>query len=86
MTTRISDKVADALEDIIADCRDASDDWEELLAIARRRHDEQLSLLVALMRHYIADIERLAREARRGEYNGDRDRAKKKGMKDGSSE
>lgn len=79
MTARIPDNIADALEDIIADCRDASDDWEELLAIARRRHDDQLSLLAALMRHYIADIERLAREARRGEYHGDRKKGRLNG-------
>lgn len=73
-TTRISTKVAAALEDIVALCLDAGDDWETLLAIARRRHDEQLSLVAALLRHHIADIERLAREARRGNYNGDRTR------------
>ena len=66
--TRLANKTIWALEDIMALCRQATGDWEDLLSYGQKGMDPVLLATLARLRHRIAEIERIAKDARQGEY------------------
>jgi hypothetical protein len=71
--TRISNKTIWALEDITARCRSAHGRWERAMQMAERQLDPAMMMLLARLRDDLAEIERMAKDARHGEYNGGRE-------------
>jgi hypothetical protein len=67
---RLANKVIWALEDIVAICRTTRPEWQEAMERAEQRMDPQMLMALARMRDAFAEIERKARDARRGEYDG----------------
>lgn len=66
--TRLANKTIWALEDIVARCRDGRDHWRRAMAAAERNLDPAMMALLARIRDDLAEIERIAKEARHGEY------------------
>jgi hypothetical protein len=67
--TRVPNKVLWALEDILALCLGLRPHWMQALDQAARQGDTQEVIHLALLRDGLAEIERLAGDARRGEYH-----------------
>jgi hypothetical protein len=65
---RIPNKVQWALQDILAKCDEARDDWQLALKIAEKQMDVTLVALLARLRDGLAEIERKASDALNGEY------------------
>ena len=68
--TRVPNKIGWALEDILAVCRDARGQWAMAMRRAERTMDPGLILALGRLRDELAEVERLARDARAGEYEG----------------
>lgn len=68
--TRLANKTIWALEDIVANCRDARRQWKRAMDRAERRVDPVMMASLAQLRDKVAEIERLARDARQGKYEG----------------
>ncbi|MDI9548364.1 MAG: hypothetical protein QM346_12280 [Chloroflexota bacterium] len=67
--TRLANKTIWALEDIIARSRIARARWDAAMRHAERSLDPAMMLLLARLRDDLAEIERLAKDARHGEYS-----------------
>lgn len=67
--TKVANKTQWALEDVVAICRNSDGDMKKLMRIAEQRSDPALALLLARLIRDFADIEMIARAARRGEYD-----------------
>jgi len=72
--TRVPNKVIWALEDMLAVLGEARRDWQPVMEQAERGRDVRLALAAARLRDHLAELERLARAARQGEYAGGRGR------------
>lgn len=68
MATRLANKTIWALEDMIAFSRTARSAWQATMERAERRMDPVMMVSLARLRDCIAEIERLARDARDGRY------------------
>lgn len=68
---RLANKVIWSLEDIVALCRDAQPDWERAMKRAEKQMDPVMLLSLARIRDTLALIERKAKAARQGKYEGD---------------
>jgi hypothetical protein len=66
--TRVPNKTAWALEDISAHCMSSREDWQRLMDMAERRMDPHMMRYLAQLRDRLAEIERIAGDARNGEY------------------
>lgn len=72
--TRLANKTIWALEDMSARLMTARGRWERAMAQAERNLDPAMMLLLARLRDDLAELERLVRDARHGEYRqGGRD-------------
>lgn len=67
--TRLANKTIWALEDITARVRTARGRWEQAMRQAERNLDPAMMLLLARLRDDLAEIERLAKDARHGDYD-----------------
>lgn len=67
--TRLANKTIWALEDITARVRAARGRWDRAMGRAERNLDPAMMLLLARLRDDLAEIERLAKDARHGEYS-----------------
>lgn len=67
--TRLANKTIWAIEDILARVRTARGRWDKAMQQAERNVDPTMMLLLARLRDDLAEIERLARDARHGEYS-----------------
>ena len=65
---RTPDTVKTALEDIQAHCMSSRDDWQRLMRMAEKQMDAAMMLYLARIRDKFAEIDRLAKDAARGEY------------------
>jgi len=68
--TRVPNKVIWGLEDMMAVLTEARADWQPIMERAERTMDIKLALAAGRMRDHLAELERLARAARQGEYAG----------------
>jgi len=66
--TRLANKTIWALEDITARVRTARGRWDRAMGRAERNLDPAMMMLLARLRDDLAEIERLAKDARHGEY------------------
>ena len=66
--TRLATKTIWSLEDIIARCGSARGRWGKAMLQAERNQDPAMMLVLAYLRDDIAEIERLAKDARHGDY------------------
>ena len=67
--TRLANKTIWALEDITARVRTARGRWDRAMGRAERNLDPAMMMLLARLRDDLAEIERLAKDARHGEYS-----------------
>lgn len=67
---RLANKVIWGLEDITALCRTARSQWDAMMARAEEQSDHVMLVHLARMRDTLAEIDRRARDARQGEYDG----------------
>jgi hypothetical protein len=70
-TTRLANKTIWALEDIIARCRATRRAIDRAAMKANERKDTSAAAALLPISRGLADIEGLARDARRGEYHGE---------------
>jgi len=68
--TRLANKTIWSLEDILAHCQNARRAWKAAMDRAERRTDPVMMASLARLRDDMAEIERLARDARAGRYSG----------------
>lgn len=68
--TRLANKTIWALEDIIAACLDARGAWRKAMERAERQMDPIMLRSLAVLSDRLAEIERRAKDAREGRYNG----------------
>lgn len=69
--TRLANKTIWALEDIVAACMSGRRFWQQAMDRAEGRHmDSVIMAALARLSDELATIERLAREARAGKYEG----------------
>lgn len=66
--TRLANKTIWALEDITARCREGRERWRRAMALAEHNLDPAMMALLGRIRDDLAEIERIAKEARHGEY------------------
>lgn len=66
--TRIANKTIWALEDITAHCHTACTRWDRAMSLAERNLDPLMMQLLGRLRDDLAKIERIAKDARNGEY------------------
>lgn len=66
--TRLANKTIWALEDIAGRCMGAKAHWRRAMDKAERDLDPAMMLLLARLRDDLGEIERIAQEARHGEY------------------
>jgi hypothetical protein len=67
---RLANKTIWALEDIVALCIEAQEDWKSAIEQAEKRMDPTMLLSLAMLRDRIAQIQEIARLARQGQYDG----------------
>lgn len=67
--TRLANKTIWALEDIAARCQAARARWEQAMRLSEERMDPLMMLLLARLRDDLAEIERMAKDARHGDYH-----------------
>lgn len=70
--TRLANKTIWALEDIGVMCRDGRQQLRRAIDRADKLMDLQLMTALARLGNELADIERVARDARKGEYTQER--------------
>jgi len=66
--TRLANKTIWALEDIAGHCGSARRQWRRAMDRAEKRNDAVMMASLARLRDRLAEIERLARDARQGKY------------------
>lgn len=66
--TRIANKTIWALEDITSHCQTACKRWDKAMSLAERNLDPLMMQLLGRLRDDIAKIERVAKDARNGQY------------------
>ncbi|MBX3050843.1 MAG: hypothetical protein KF753_05180 [Caldilineaceae bacterium] len=66
---RIPNKTQWALSDIADECLESRLQWDRLMKMAEQRVDPQMAMYLARLRDHIANIERIAVDAKSGEYN-----------------
>jgi hypothetical protein len=66
--TRLANKTIWALEDITAICMEARGTWRQGMTRAEKTMDGVMMASLAILRDQLAEIERIARNARQGEY------------------
>jgi hypothetical protein len=68
--TRLGNKTQWALDDILQHCQEAQTAWQAVYRIAKARMDPAMLAGLAELRDSMATIERKARLARHGDYDG----------------